>query len=335
MSQILLLQADGKLPNMALMRISDHHRRLGDSVSLWQVRTAESARRGLWDSFDKVYASAIFERTRPVMAAIRESFPGVILGGTGWDISATLSQHGIDDDGEIDYTLYPTFTASMGFTQRGCRLSCEFCVVPRKEGKIRPSKTIPQIWRGEPFPRHVLLLDNDFFGNPLWKDRIDEILAGGFKVNFNQGINARMISEEAAEAIAKVDYRDADFSTRRTYTAWDSLPDEKVLFRGLERLVSAGVKPRHIMVYMLIGYWPGEDESDWVYRHSKLTEFGAVPYPMPYVRNTVTVGFQRWSVGGYWRRVSWADWKRASCNPRKLGGMTSLPLLPGLTEVAS
>src|SRR6266436_1647510 len=46
----------------------------------------------------------------------------------------------LDDDIERikpDYSLYPKFTGSLGFTQRGCRLSCKFCVVPIKEGKNR------------------------------------------------------------------------------------------------------------------------------------------------------------------------------------------------------
>ena len=58
--------------------------------------------------------------------------------------------------------------------------------------------------------------------------------------------------------------------TRRIYTAWDSKGDEERLFTGLNRLVKYGVKPDHIMVYMLIGYWPGEtprtaniDERDY------------------------------------------------------------------------
>ena len=49
-----------------------------------------------------------------------------------------------------DYSIYPEFTGSIGFTARGCRLRCGFCVVPRKEGKPRPINTIANIWRGEP-----------------------------------------------------------------------------------------------------------------------------------------------------------------------------------------
>jgi hypothetical protein len=52
------------------------------------------------------------------------------------------------------------------------------------------------------------LLDNDFFGQPVWRERIAEIRDGNFKACFSQGINPRCIREEAAEAIASIDYRD-------------------------------------------------------------------------------------------------------------------------------
>ena len=87
-----------------------------------------------------------------------------VLGGTGWDATITLAHAGIPETGPLDYTLYPGYPHSLGFTQRGCRLHCPFCVVPRKEGRVQPVATIAEIWRGEPWPRHILLLDNDFFG---------------------------------------------------------------------------------------------------------------------------------------------------------------------------
>src|ERR1700729_4591710 len=42
---------------------------------------------------------------------------------------------GIEETAPLDYSIYPAFDASIGFTQRGCRLKCGFCVVPKKEGK--------------------------------------------------------------------------------------------------------------------------------------------------------------------------------------------------------
>jgi len=244
------------------------------------------------------------------------------VGGTGWDVSSTLEQHGITTL-EQDYSAYPAYRDSIGFTQRGCRLKCGFCVVPRKEGAIRQEKTVAEIWRGEPYPKHIVLLDNDFFGQPDWQVRIDEIRDGKFKVSFNQGINVRFITEESAAAIGSVHYSDDNFTTRRIYTAWDNRKDEKRLFAGLDLLVKHGVKPDHIMVYMLIGYWPGETEDDWLYRSAQLRAFGARPYPMPFVRTHATVGFQRWIVGAYDKRIPWREWQAARYEPRRLSEQTS------------
>jgi hypothetical protein len=316
--RVLLFQIDGKIPNIALMRLAAHHSGLGHEVEL--RRTAEPEQT-LWDAAempDLVYGSTIFLKSRTICQRLLAAYPRAIIGGTGWDISVTLERMGVHTL-EQDYSIYPDFRQSVGFTQRGCRLSCPFCIVPQKEGKVRPEKTIWEIWRGDPWPREILLLDNDFFGQARWRDRIREILEGRFKVSFNQGINVRCITEEAAEAIASVDYRDDSMTAKRIYTAWDNRADEMRLFAGLNRLVKFGVKPDHIMVYMLIGYWPDETHADRDYRRRRLREFGARPYPMPYVRTQELVGFQRWVIGAYDKRIPWHDWQEASYQPRNLG----------------
>lgn len=303
---VLLIQADGKIPNIALMRVSEHHRIRGDLTDLrWGFNG-----RHLGDQFDLVYCSAIFEKTRPVVQRVLSEYPNAFTGGTGVDLSVSLEQHGITTQNQ-DYSHYPRWKQSIGFSQRGCRLKCSFCVVPRKEGAVKENKSIFEIWRGEPWPREIILLDNDFFGQPNWRKRIDEIQTGKFKVSFNQGINSRMLTDESAAAIASVDYRADDMKQRRIYTAWDNRKDEKRLFDGLNALVKHGVLPGHIMVYILIGFWPGETSEDWDYRRAQLRSFGALPYPMPFVRNDETIGFQRFVITHYDKQVSWKDFKDA------------------------
>lgn len=322
--KVLLCQIDGSIPNLALMRISAHHKALGHEVEL---RHGASFRRHLWGSEpDRIYASAIFLKSRPTVKLLLAEHPTAIVGGTGWDIGITVESIGITSSG-LDYEIYPRFRQSIGFTQRGCRLRCSFCVVPQKEGAMRQEATIYDIWRGEPWPRELLLLDNDFFGQPQWRERVREIRDGGFKVSFNQGINARFLTDEAAEAIASLDYRADDMKVKRVYTAWDNLKDEQRLFDGLNRLVRYGVKPDHIMVYMLCGYWPGETQADREHRRKALRDFGARPYPMPYVRTPELLGFQRWIIGAYDKPskkhpkgVSWEKWEAAGYRPERLGG---------------
>jgi len=128
-----------------------------------------------------------------------------------------------------------------------------------------------------------------------------------------------MITDEAVAAIASVRYYDDDFKRRRLYTAWDNLKDEERLFAGLGALTKHGVKPDQIMVYMLIGYWPGETHEDREHRRRRLRVFGAIPYPMPYARTPELVGYQRWVIGAYDKIVPWVAWRAAGYRPEKLG----------------
>lgn len=309
------------MPNIALMRIAAHHRTAGDDVTLQHVRRPDSVERTMFDTWDRVYASAIFTKTQPVVQRLKASFPDAIVGGTGVDLGkpeqerASLEQIGVLTKKQ-DYSDYPGCRTSIGFTQRGCRMRCHFCDVPKKEPRLQAYATIREIWRGEPWPRELILLDNDFFGPDNWPYLVDEIRDGDFKVCFTQGINARMLSDEAAKALASMKCCDDSFKRRRIYTAWDNIGDEGPLFRGLNALVRHGFKPDQIMVYILVG--DSDTEEDRLYRQSRLREFGCRPYPMPYVRTPELVGFQRWVIGAYDKRIPWAAWKANGYRPERL-----------------
>jgi len=315
--QVRLTHIDGKLPNLALMKLSHWHRAQGDEVTL--ARTPSPSM--FEPKYDLVYGSSIFQwSSGKVVKALREAFPDAVIGGTGTDTVETVEQTlGLEEYEHHDYSIYPEYEWSIGFTQRGCRLNCGFCVVPKKEGKPKSVNSIWDIWR-EGTPRSVVLLDNDFFGQEQWPDRIAEIKEGGFKVNFNQGINIRMVTPEAAEALAAIRYYNVNFTTRRLYTAWDNLGQEKVFFKGLDCLAAAGIPPRHVMVYMLIGYKAGETMEEILYRFNRLKDAGCLPYPMVYDNsNRELKHFQKWAVMRYHEFVSWEDYKK----PKMSGHMPS------------
>ena len=308
--RVLLVQIDGKLPNLALMKLSHWHKANGDVVGF--TRSIKPlAGDMLWP--DVVYGSAIFTKSAPRSHDLLQLHPHAILGGTAHPklIDVTVeSLLGVDEYEHYDYSLYPEYPWSIGFTQRGCRLNCGFCVVPKKEGRPRSLNTIADIHRPGT-PKNIVLLDNDFFGQARdqWEARIDELREGGYRVSFNQGVNIRLVDGDAAAALASVQYYDDQFKTRRLYTAWDNARDEKIFFRGLQHLNDAGIPSRHVMVYMLVGYAPDETMERIMYRFQRLVDVGCRPYPMVYDRSkTELVQFQRWAIRRYYTMMPWEDY---------------------------
>jgi len=300
---VRLTQIDGKFPNLALMKLSHFHKSKGDVVLF-----KDSIVKEIFEpEYDIVYGSAIFSTSDKKIQLFRQNFPQAIVGGTGTNDNKTTVESilNLSEYENYDYSIYPNFDASIGFSQRGCRLRCKFCVVPEKEGKNKTSNTIYDIWKQNPLNKgkKIHLLDNDFFGQPNWQERANEIIDGGYRVCFNQGINIRLIDQEGANMLAKMKFRDDSFKTKRIYTAWDNKRDEKIFLQGIQCLLSAGIKPKDIMVYFLCNYWEkGLTEDVW-YRFNQMKDIGLLPYPMIFEKWTAThelKQFQEWVIrGGY------------------------------------
>lgn len=309
---IRLTQLDGSLPNIALAKLAHWHRSQGDEV--YFTRRIE---RDLFEpAFDVVYGSAIFNFSAPLIQQFRQQWPGAIVSGSGVSPDGGITVEEVIGVPlwtyeNYDYSIYPEFTDSIGFLARGCRLACKFCAVSNKEGRSISVNTVADLWRGNPKNKKLHLLDNDFFGNPEWKSRLEEIKAGKFKVCFSQGINVRLINEEQAEVLATVEYRDTSFQERRLYTAWDNLRDEPLFLSKVEVLEKAGIPPKHLMAYMLVGYDPKETWDDIWHRFGAMVERGILPYPMVYDRNRKDLlAFQRWANTGLYRVVPWNEYSR-------------------------
>tara|TARA_Y100000310_G_C20469072_1_gene709095 strand:- start:17 stop:898 length:882 start_codon:yes stop_codon:yes gene_type:complete len=275
--KIAIYDVDSKIPNLALMKLSAYHRQQGDTVEMYNPLFI--------DMYDKIYASTIFNfSNKSYLDPDR-----MVIGGTGWDMTVNLPSE--VDQMTPDYSLYD-YPHNIGFTMRGCRFKCDFCVVPKKEGRPVSQMTIDDIWtqRNSDF---VMLLDNDFFGNPDWSDRIEEIKACGLSVNFSQGLNIRIISEKQAAALASVKFCNPHRSKKQVMFAWDRIEDEKVIWRGIHRVVDAGIKPYQMGFYVLVGF-NSTPEQD-MHRVRMLADFGCDPYVMPYDKsNDYQRHFARW-----------------------------------------
>lgn len=273
----LFVPLDGKLPNLALMRISAWERSRGTEV-IW--RDHAPVRDLFTRDFDRVYGSAIFDTSVRAVALLKQTYPHAIIGGSGGDSTLRVEDFVPLSYSGLDYSAYPKFIASIGYAMRGCRFKCSHCVVPIQEGPPRPAGAIAEIWRGPGFPKHIHLLDNDFFGNRLWRERVREIVDGRFKVCLNQGVTARVMNDEQAAAVVEMHPWDDNFERARLYVAWDLLDQERVFLRGIDCLERAGWKPDWCFAYMLIGHDPEETWDRIWHRFNRMVERGIRPYPM-------------------------------------------------------
>lgn len=286
-----LYDVDSAIPNLALMKLSAFHKAQGDDVELYSPL--------MHGAYDKVYASKVFSFSDGSMLR-----PDMEVGGTGIALDRDLPRE--VESCAPDYSLY-NYPHNIGFAMRGCRLRCSFCVVPQKEGGPKPHNTIAEIWtqRSSDF---VVLLDNDFFGNPQWADRIEELKRFNLRVNFSQGINIRNLKPPQAEALASVRFSNLRGTKKQLHFAWDDPRHEKLIHKGIKVATDAGLKPSQMAFYVLIGYHSTPEED--LHRVEVLRGYGCDPYAMPYNKDDAYQHeFTRWvNHKAIFKSVAWRDY---------------------------
>jgi len=270
---ILLVDVDSKMPNLALMKLSAWHKAKGDEVYLWRMQTEDCLSLPHME-WNQIYVSCIFKKNAWVAEAIG-SLPNTEIGGYG------VSGTSLPDEIEHlmpDYDLYGC-DFSMGFTTRGCFRRCEFCDVWKNEGNFREHAPIEEFWN----PKHekIVFLDNVFNASKLMEEKLRFCKEHGLKVSIPQGFDARLVTKEQARVIARYwPYYSWKFNDTVLYTAWDRMEDEAQVLQGIRNLIEAGVPARRIMPYILVGY--NTDLKADLYRFKKLRELGVYPFVMPY-----------------------------------------------------
>ena len=111
-------------PNLALMKIAAFHKTRGDTVQWWNALFNAS--------YGAIYSSKVFDFTPENLYLP----PDTIKGGTGYGLFSELPPE--IDTLFPDYSIYPECDYAMGYITRGCPNHCRWCVVPQKEGGIRP-----------------------------------------------------------------------------------------------------------------------------------------------------------------------------------------------------
>lgn len=228
--RIGLHDGDGQtdFPNYALMKISAWHKAKGDAVEWWNPLL----------TYDRVYSSKVFTFT-PECPYLPED---AIKGGTGYGLYNDLPP---EIDGMFpDYSIYPQCDYAIGFLTRGCIRACPWCVVPKKEGKIRPYRTWREIKR--PDSRLIVFMDNNVLACPHGVEQIRDMIGEDVRIDFNQGLDARLITDEIAGILADLKW----IRFIRMSCDTDAMLD--VVIRAIERLKNHGVKPYKVFVYLLV-----------------------------------------------------------------------------------
>ncbi|WP_027719511.1 hypothetical protein [Desulfovirgula thermocuniculi] len=220
----------------------------------------------------------------------RRLFPGkpVVLGGIYASLMPEHAEEEIKPDylwrGVIpeldevlpDYSLVPWWDGSLVFTSRGCIRRCPFCAVPKLEPEFtyRPSVTDLICERYS----QVVFWDNNFLASPYHMEILSELAdikkrRRFFRIDFNQGLDARLVTPENAKAIASL-------RMQVVRLAYDSSSQREPLKRAIDMLVEAGVNRKNFLVYVMFNYEDTPD--DFLRKVQDLLSWGVAVYPMRY-----------------------------------------------------
>jgi len=280
-----IVDVDGKIPNLALMKISAYHKAKGDTVKFYDP---------LFDKPDLVYAAKVFNFTPDY-----QYFPDceAIKGGTGYDLTTELPP---EIEAQFpDYSLYDCDYA-IGMTTRGCIRDCPFCVVPRKEGRIRSAGDIYDFWNGQD---RLMLLDNNLTALPSQFEKVcQQLIKHRIKTDFSQGLDIRLIDNDKAKLLAKVRL------WKQMHFAFDDPNLEEEVIRGI-KILAKYMPASRLAFYVLIGYNTTKEQD--LHRVELLRSMKVDPFVMPFNKSEkYQKDFARWvNHKAIFKTVKWDEYK--------------------------
>lgn len=218
-------------PNLALMKLSAWHKDQKDQVEWWNPLY----------SYDRVYSSKVFDFTpeNPYLPA------DAIRGGTGYPDIPLNSQLPPEIDRMFpDYTLYPACDYAIGYLTRGCPNHCRWCVVPQKEGDIRPYRRWEEVVRQD--TDKLILMDNNILASSHGIRELERLIGSGYRIDLNQGMDTRLVTPEIAELLSRLKW------IRFLRFSCDQRSQIAPLCRAIDLLGNYGIKPYRIFIYLLV-----------------------------------------------------------------------------------
>lgn len=251
--RIGLIDVDGhNFPNLPLMKLSAWHKAQGDTVEWYEPLFS--------GHMDRVYMSKVFSFTPDYEWAVNAD--EVIKGGSGYCISLVNGKEQYDKSKDADLPheiehIYPDYTiyygkvdgiedTAYGFMSRGCPRGCSFCHVKDKEG-LRAYKVadLSEFWNGQ---KNICLCDPNVLACKDWKDIMQQLIDSGSWVDFNQGVDIRLMTESRAEMFKRVKVKHIHF-------AYDRYQDKKLIepkFRTFKEVT--GWNRSKVQVFVLCNY---------------------------------------------------------------------------------
>ncbi len=245
----------GSFPNLVLMKLSAAYKAAGHNVEFWDPSKV----------YDKVVSSKVFTFTPEV-----DLPAGAVKGGVGYGCTTILP----DAIEHIcpDYTLYG-ITYSLGFTTRGCDRKCSHCFVPWKEGSLRGHADVAEFLRH----KDVVLMDNNPLGCNHGIAQIEKLATLGVRVDFNQGLDARLIDDGIARRLAALKW------LAPLRLACDHSSQMSAVQKAVEHLRWHNCTPATYSCYVLV-----KDVDDALERVRFLKGIKVDPFCQPYIDKTGT-----------------------------------------------
>lgn len=206
-----------------------------------------------------------------------------------------------------DYSLYHITDTAYGYMSRGCPRGCDFCHVKDKEGKCSYKVAdLSEFWNGQ---KYIELCDPNTLACPEWRDILQQLADSKAYVDFNQGLDIRLMTDEKAELLRQIKIKNIHF-------AFDRYQDAEIIKPKLKTFsdVTGWIRDK-VTVYVLCNFDTTMDQN--LERIYYIRSLGFQPYVMLYDKEHIPKGhelkrLQRWVNSPYifWSCETFEDYKK-------------------------